>query len=302
MRLLTHFRAISITGLSTIAGTICLVSPGQAATFSSVYGEFWFDNFSHAPLNVETEAFAETETVNQGKGTVTADSNAGAEFTEMPDPDVCAPFGYFACNVIVSSAFGEGSNYFGQAMSEAKLRGEFLVGQEETFSFDFGGSLVLATSVDDENTESSLAAGSLGFALLGRSMFPKAETRFLDGLRLVATLDTPGDDDDLTTNLFRLLLRDQLDDKFQKFNSPFSFNDFSYTKELGGSQELLAVNFEGSYNRKFFAPTKITLIEEKAGLAEVQQVPAPSMLWGLITMGGLSLRKKRHIKAESEAN
>ncbi|PZV20504.1 MAG: hypothetical protein DCF21_04715 [Leptolyngbya sp.] len=255
---------------------MALSVPAQAATFSGVNVGIRFDNFSHPALSTETNAFTDTLAISSG-GSVLALSDAEAVFISGLEAGTETT----ASNFIVSHAAGSGGNYFGLAQSEASLVGNFALAAQETFSFSFDGFLGLATAVDNATYESAFALGFLGFSVLGNSGHADSPSLLLDQLGLLATLDTPGTQDVFDTNLFALFLAGD--------TGNIVINSLNLERQTGGLEEFRYVEFSGRYSRTFDEDTLVSLVETKAGVAEVQQVPAPSLLWGLMAYGGLGV-------------
>jgi hypothetical protein len=244
---------------------LALAVPVQAATFSFVKAGIKFDNFSHPALTTAPTTSTNTLVVLEGGSTI-AISNAEATFISGLEPDTETK----AFNLINSSAEGNGSNYLGLAQIVASLVGGFELGAQENFSFSFNGFLTLATSIDDDTYESAFALGRLSFELFGETAYQP--TTLLDRFDLFATLETPGDND-----ILKFLITS---------NSGNLGLDF-FQRQTGEFDEFLTLKFSGNYSRTFAEPTLVSLVENKTGGAEVQAVPTPNLLWGLMTYGGL---------------
>lgn len=131
---------------------------------------------------------------------------------------------------------------------------------------------VVHTSIDNPSTESAFALGFLGFSVLGPA------NQAYDHFGLLANLNTPGSQDILDTNLFDLLLMGN--------SSNIVINALAFERRIGGLDEFLSIGFSGTYRRTFSEPTLVSLEETKVGVAEVQQVPTPSLLLGFLAYGG----------------
>jgi hypothetical protein len=252
---------------STLLSTVAFTTPSQAATFSSVQTQIRFDQFSHPALTTVTSTSTDTLAISQG-GEVLALGEAEAFFSSGLQPKTST----VAANNILSAAAGTGRNYLGVAESEASILGDFALGANETFSFNFNGFLALSTAIDNPSTESAFALGFLGFSVLGPTH------QVYDDFGLLATLGTPGSQDILDTNLFALLLAGN--------NSNIVINALAFERQIGGLDEFLSIGFSGTYRRTFSEPTLVSLVETKVGVAEVQQVPTPSLLLGFLAYGG----------------
>jgi hypothetical protein len=279
MKILTNPQVLSALFASACLGPLALSIPAQAATFSGVGVGIRFDNFSHPAQSTLTNAKTNTLALSSG-GSVIAVSDAEALFIS----GLVQGTETEASNLISSSAQGSDGNYFGLAKGTASLVGDFYLGAQEEFSFNFNGFLALATAVDNAAYESAFAGGFLGFSVFENSSDPNASGLFIDEMGLLAALDTPGSQDILDTNLFALL--------FAGNKGNIVIDSLKFDRRIGGLEESLFLGFGGTYSRTFTQPTLVRLVEAKAGVAEVQQVPTPSLLWGLLTYGGLGITGK----------
>ena len=233
-------------------------SPSLAATLASSEASFNIDNFSHNPLDVFTLADTDTSTITTS-AQVTAEADAFATFINNPSESP------YASNSSFSRANGEGSNYYlGQAQSLAGVIGyNFLVGDGETFSFDFDGFLRLETSIDNLKSESANAAGELSFNLYDST--DSNNMMFLDSFTISSNLTTPGDGDFLDSQV----------------SNNITLTSDSEPTSFGGTQESASALVEGQFSRYFANSTDLTLIEVKTNEASVT-VPEPSSTLGLL--------------------
>lgn len=231
-------------------------SPSLAATLASSEERFDIGNFSHSPFEIET--FTDTDTfTNATSGQATAEANAFAEFITNPLPPS-------ASNASFSRANGNGSNYFGQAESEAAVIGyDFLVGKGETFSFDFKGFLNLKTSIDAPQSEVVNAAGDLSLVLFNSTN--QNNWVSLSSFTLAGNLTTLGDGDSLVYDSANITFNPTIDTSF------------------GGTQEFANASVQGNFSHTFDSLTSLTLVEAKSNQANVAAVPEPSST--LATLG-----------------
>lgn len=246
---------VTSSALAQLAVSIA-ASPSLAATLASSEAEFQIDNFSNNPLNVFTLTDTSTLAIATS-AQVVAEADAFALFVNNPSEPP------FALNSSFSRANGEGSNYLGQAQSLAAVIGyNFLIGEGETFSFDFDGFLGLETSIDNSQLESANAAGNLSFNLYDSS--DSNNLRFLDSFKVSSNLTTPGDDDFLDLQVT---------------------NNINLTSDLnssGGMQEFASASVQGQYSRYFPNSANLTLIEVKTNEASVAAIPEPRSTLGLL--------------------
>jgi len=252
--LLLFFTPI-ITGLSITA------SPSLAATLALSEAQFSLDNFTHSPQDTATFTYTNANTF-ASKGIVSATGNALAEF-------FTTPFTY-AENQSDTLAQGTGPEYTGMAESLAAVRGEnFLVGANETFSFDFAGFLELYTSIDSPPAEGATADGSISFQLYNSST-----GNLLDYFVVGGHLVTPEIGD--------FLGYDKSD------NVTFNRNGTDFYKSFGGNQEFAIASLQGNYSRTFDCLTYLTLVEVKTTRSTVK-APEPSNTFALILFSLIAL-------------
>jgi len=229
-------------------------TPTIAATFASSESTVTIDNFSHNLFDSEviTDTFTSTFATD---GNVNASTDAVANFiTEPPS----------AFNSSFSSTDGTGNNYSGTADSFAGVLGNFSVNSGETFSFNFDADLNLATSIDNPQTETAIADGTVSFALYDTSNVDS--WTLLDSFTISGNV-TSGDSD------------------FLNFNSSngtlLNLSNISLTTNFGGDRESATASTEGIFSRTFDRVTNLTLVEVKENRSTVA-VPEPSIVVGTI--------------------
>lgn len=241
--------------------------PSLAATLASSKAEFDIDIFSHKPLEIKTLTDTNTFT-DATSGQATAEADAFAEFITNPLPPS-------ASNSSFSTASGDGRNYIGEAESVAAVIGyNFLVGEGETFAFNFKGFLDLKTSIDTPQTESASAYGDLSLVL-----FDNTNKNTLGSFTLFGDLTTLGDDDYLDYE-----------------SESISFNPTIDTS-FGGPQEFAKASIEGNFSRTFDSATSLTLVEAKSNQANVAAVPEPSTVLAslLFCLAGIGYKMKSKV-------
>ncbi|MDY7022399.1 MAG: hypothetical protein SWJ54_13750, partial [Cyanobacteriota bacterium] len=234
-----------------------------------------------APLVVST--FADTAALVTGAQDIAANT-AIANFESSPDGPAVAE------GEISSTIDTDDDSFSGIANSVASASGLFLVNPGETFSFDFSFQLALDTSIDNPQKESASALGELGLFLSAKPFEPgdldldnpdpqELENIFLsdvgfnalDSLQLIAELNTVGDEPDP-----QALATDG-----------FSGSDLVGGLTLGGLSEEILFDIQGTYSQTFNEATFIKLNGAVlTGHASAQAVPAPSVLWGVLILGG----------------
>ncbi len=218
------------------AGYAIASAPALAATLSMSSANFLLNNFSHNPTGTNTEVNVNPFTNAAPGSSINTSAEAFSIFLgENP----------LAYNTTLSMGMGEGNSYLGTADSKAKVVGNFLVGRNESFRFDFFGNLELRTSIDTRLTESANAAGNIYFLVLDATDSKKIN--LLDYFLLSGNLSTPGKPDYL----------------FVKKSNRVKLDNFSKDKSFGGKEESALASVAGRYQRSFRKPTNLTVIEIK---------------------------------------
>jgi hypothetical protein len=228
--------------------------PSIAATFASSESTVIIDNFSHNPFDSEviTDTFTNTFVTD---GNVNASTDAIANFiTEPPS----------AFNSSFSSTDGTGNNYSGTADSFAGILGNFSVNSGETFSFNFDATLNLTTSIDNPQTETAIADGTVSFALYDTSNVDS--WTLLDSFTISGNV-TSGNNDFLNFN--------------SSDGTQLNLSNISLTTNFGGDRESASASTEGLFSRTFDRVTNLTLVEVKENRSTVA-VPEPSIAVGTV--------------------
>ena len=232
-------------------------APALAATLAYSGADFLLNNFSHSPTGTTTDVNVNTFTNAAPGSSINTSAEAMAIFLGQN------PLGY---NTTLSMGIGEGNNYLGKADSKAKVVGNFLVGQNESFKFDFYGNLELRTSIDTFWGESANAAGNIYFLVLDATN--SQEINVLDYFLFSGNLSTPGIPDYL----------------FAQKSRRVQINNLSKQKDFIGKEESALGSVAGSYQRSFKKPTNLTVIEVKEN-STIQQ--AKSLFSQLTSLSGL---------------
>ncbi|MBD2308209.1 PEP-CTERM sorting domain-containing protein [Chroococcidiopsis sp. FACHB-1243] len=233
-----------------VLGTI----PSIAATFASSESTVTLDKFSHNPFESEviTDTFTSTFATD---GNVNASTDAVASFVTEPPT---------AFNSTFSSADGTGNNYSGTADSFAGVLGNFSVNSGETFSFNFDADLNLTTSIDNPQTETAIADGTVSFALYDTSNVDS--WTLLDSFTISGNV-TSGNNDFLNFN--------------SSDGTQLNLSNISLTTNFGSDRESASASTEGLFSRTFDRVTNLTLVEVKENRSTVA-VPEPSIAVGTI--------------------
>lgn len=252
--------------IPVVASSTIAASPTIAATFAVSESEVRIRGFSHNPIDIKTPSSSGTATFS-GAGIVEAEADATATF--FVDPNLGETN---AENQSISQIRGIGNNYLGLALSSAGVEGNnFFVEAGQTFFFDFNTILNIATSIDDPNTESVSAFGRIDFEIW------EGDT-WLDTFSLFGKLQTDGDQDDFG-------LKNTSFDGFEAFTLTRIENSVA----LGGNQETVFLNLQGSYRRSFDRNTSLRMVERKQNWVSAR-VPEPSTTFGTLLFMGAGLR------------
>lgn len=252
------FLSLVTTSFLTEITTTIWVLPSQAASiaFSQISTEL--TNFSHAPDTTQT--FTDTTTLAIALTNSSSSSIAQAEANFFVEPTLTT-------SEILSSATGEGSDYFSSAQSEAQIIGNFAIDAGETFSFNFQTAVNSLTLTDNLlSNESASASGKLAFLLVG-TLDPSL---VYDSLLLSFRLDLP-----ISNNSLSL----QTSDNFLLASSTLSSNSEP-------TRNVTSALLQGSLNHQFENSTNITLIQDKNNQGSVA-VPEPEALLGSLLFIGL---------------
>jgi hypothetical protein len=229
-----------------VTGSVFVALPSLAATLASSNAAVSYSNFSKNPLTIYTITDTQTS-VLAPDGQVTANAEANAAFITDPDLPLTQAF-----NTSSSIVQGNGNNYFGQANSLAGIIGyDFVVGQGETFSFNFNALLDINAS-SDSLAEKAKANGAISFQLLDTT--DSNNTVVLDFFNLSGQVNTAVSSDFL--------------DVEKSDNFAYNPDNSSFNTSFGGLQESANVSVQGFFSRLFNSVTRLTLAEFKVN--EVQ--------------------------------
>lgn len=253
---------------SVVAGSGVAISNAKAATFALSEADVVLFNFNQTPQTQDAFSITDTETTAI-LGEVTAATDANAIFSAQPVE---------AGNFTFSQVFGEGLVYSGEAISEARVVGNFFIprhASNSSFSFDFVANLNLETSVDDPTIESASAIADIALLVFAGSN-PDSLT-LVDFFTVAGFLNAAKDGDFLKTDS----------------SSSVIFNHKTLSPIFGGLQETATASFNASYQRTFNSGTYVTLVETKASVASAQAVPEPSTMLAALSASGLGVALKR---------
>jgi hypothetical protein len=272
--MLAHRLWLSLTSLA--ASSAIAASPTFAATLASSEAEFELFNLSHRPATTSTFTDIDSSLkASPPRGVVEDSAQSIALFPSQ---------GTTASSNSFSSAFGEGSNYSGEVLSEARVRGTFSVEADEAFSFDFGSFLDIETSIDDFQRESATAAGDISFLLLDNT-----------DSNNVAVLD------DFV--LFGLSSSDNTNDflDLESSDNITLTNNFQ-TTAFGGNDEFASAFVAGSFERFFASQTELILIEVQTNnvsvVARPVSVPEANFSYGYLVFGAALALKRIFLSSD----
>jgi hypothetical protein len=244
-------------------------SASLAFSFAGSISSFNLNNFSHQADSTLTSTIANSFTFANIGSSSNAISQADAIFMNPPGG------GSFAGNLAVTTASGQGSEFEAIAEAEAKVVGNFLIEESQTFSFDFSGALQLDTSIDHPNFERAKASGDIILLLVDST--DAENIIFLDYFNLSGNLATVGSNDFLIQNQ----------------TSNFQLNTFTEHTSFGGLQELAFGEVAGYFEKSFDSPTQLTLVEVKANLVAVKTPEPMNGLVAIVGLAGFAVRRHK---------
>lgn len=242
--------------------------PAQALSFAGSIGFLRLSNFSPGLQdNVGSSTFTDTFT-SVGSGS-SADAIAEALATISALPVSESEQGSLA------AAFGQGTNFEGEAVSASLTNGS--VGSTKSLRFDFMAVLGLIAGSDLENLgEFGRARGAVGFVINDGS-------NPLDFFNLFGQVSSNGE------NSLRF---DLSDDRY------FSLQPALFLQGNSGLTQYGLAVIRGSYQREFETASSLTIQGATANEA-IAAVPSPALVPGaLVSMGMAAFKRRRQTKAE----
>lgn len=261
MQKLLNSKYFLLLAFPAITGSLITATPSIAGTLAFSESGFRLDNFNINPLDIKAFTKTNTQTVSlSDQGKVNADANANADFDTFANVAES-----FANNISLSTATGEGKDYFGIAKSFANVTGyNFKVADDGIFSFDFMGFLNLQASVDNPATEYALSDG-----LISLQLYDQDNGVLLDSLSIQGNTNTDTDNDS------NFLIQNKTD------NFSFIPTETSFNTEFNSIKKYAVAGIKGNYSRKFAAGANISLFELKTNHARVV-VPEPTSNLALV--------------------
>ncbi|NET11370.1 MAG: PEP-CTERM sorting domain-containing protein [Symploca sp. SIO2B6] len=245
--------------------------PAEAITLATSKGEFSFENFSHpvtfGDVSIDTSSFISPSTPKPQGGIVETEGD-----------------------VFFDTALGKGANVLFSEIflpqpttastdGVASLLGNFAIGANDVFSFNFFGGVSVNTSVDQPSKEAATAFSGAGFLLF--DITDAANPILLDSLGLFGRTSTADNNDILDF----------------AFDSPsnISISNSSFDRQFGGWVESANASVSGMYQRTFSSDTIVSLQEIKNTGADSSAIPEPttSLLIGGLLSTGVWLKKRR---------
>jgi hypothetical protein len=251
-----YLQELFLIGSSLVASLSLNLSPSLAATLAFSEAGAFTNNFNHQPQN--TFSFANTSTLAiSGGGSVIASAFSTAIFTANPASSV---------NHSLTATSGIGGNYLGFSQSFSEVGGfNFLINDQETFTFDFGAFLNLQTYIDNV-PEKAIASSNISFLLFDST--DQNQWNILDYFQLSGGLASSPNTDYLAI----------------ENSQAFSYSDPALSMLLADSHKLASIQVGGSYSRSFSGARYLSLVEFKNTQAKVA-VPVPASLFGGVCFG-----------------
>ncbi|MEG4632669.1 PEP-CTERM sorting domain-containing protein [Microcoleus sp. AR_TQ3_B6] len=246
-----------------VTGLTVGIAPSSAAIIAGSAAEVTIYNFSHKPQGNGTVANTYTETT----------ANNGLVISEAMAEAVFLSNGQELWTKIYSQSQvqGDGNNYSGFAKTQAIVFGDFDIDAAETFSFNLKTVLDLVTSVDNRESESARARGSISFSLINT-----VTNILFDSFQISSGLDSS------TGHYLNFL-------PSNSFN-PTAIN-FNLIAE--GSVVHSSLSTSGAYSRRFDSAASLRLIQVNNNIAEAEAVPEPNTLLGTAIFLGVFFRRRK---------
>ena len=246
-----------------VTGLTVGIAPSSAAIIAGSAADVTIYNFSHRPKGNGTFTNTDTETT-ANNGLVISEAMAEAVFKSNGQ-------GLWTANQSQSQVQGDGNNYSGFATTQAIVLGDFDINAAETFSFNLRTILDLVTSVDNRESESARARGSISFSLINT-----VTNILFDSFQIASGLDSSSG-------------------HYLNFSPSNSFNPTAINFNLmaEGSEVKSRLFTLGAYSRRFDSATSLRLVEVNNNIAEAEAVPEPSTLLGTAIFLGLFVKRRK---------
>jgi len=272
-------------GTSALSSNLVITPTSYATTTSLSELNFDLKDFNQIPLENNNSNAGDNIAISGNKtSTVTAKFDGGLDFVVNNSTN-------FITGDSQSQAFGEGTKYFGISPLSSQALGNYSLGGNESFSFEFEATLKINNSVTTPDTGSIHTLAGASFFLVDS----KTQDT-LDFFRVVG---------DVKTNLLGGENTTNQDILFREGSSNVSFIQAQADKSFGGLTESAQANVTGSFNRFFDTPTDFTLYVNTINRSCVQtpvvanpcvQIPEPSTIGalacGVVWLGILRFAKR----------
>ncbi|ARV60919.1 hypothetical protein BZZ01_21925 [Nostocales cyanobacterium HT-58-2] len=290
---LERVKRFSLLFTPAVATSVLFASPSWAATFAFSQGDLLLENFSGV-------LFAEFGADNSAENNALA--NGPDDLVNLNNNPInqtsTSPLEVFTSGQ--STVDGVGRNYFGLAGTNGTIVGNFDIGANQTFAFDFSSVLDLQTEIDTPKAENAQASSDVAFYLFDTSDVP------VDGLSdlIENLLDNPNSINRNPLAFFSLAgnLSTLGDDSINQNGQGITLTNNFRNITSNGNFEFAEAFFEGSFQRYFEKPANVTLITTRRGRGRVT-APEPSTSFALVSFLALvAIATKAQRKAKVKAS
>lgn len=275
------FSRLSLLTATSIISSIFLTNlSAKAATFSSSEASLLLNNFSITAQNPAVDSNSTSIAItNNSLSQAQADAEANIAFIANSEDD-------FLRTDLYSESSGDGNSFFGFGEASSLAIGNFFIGANQTFSFDFTTSLALLNEVNSPLDESISSFSGVDFFL-----FDHNTNDILSNFLAISNIDT-----NLTENI---------DNDFILVDSSDIFFQGEKFEDFGRNIESADLSLSGSFERLFNTATEVRLEVSAFSRSCVQapltndpctRIPEPNttttLLFGFLGLGLVSLLNK----------
>lgn len=279
MLFIKYFSRLSLLTATSIISSIFLTNlSAKAATFSFSEASLLLNNFSITARNPVVDSNSTSIAItNNSLSQAQADAEANIAFIADSEDD-------FLMTYLYSETSGDGNSFFGFGEASSLAIGNFSIGANQTFSFDFTTNLALFNEVDSLLNESISSFSGVDFFLLDHNT-----NDILGNFSAISNLDTN--------------LVEDINNDFIQVNGTNVVISGDKFEDFEGNIESADLMVNGSFERLFNTATDVRLEVTAFSLSCVQapltsdpctRVPEPNntvaLLFGFLGLGLVSLR------------
>ena len=278
----SQFLPLLLLATPLFSGAVVFTFPAQAATLSFSNTFLSLRNFNQTPLaNDTTEDVAQIARSGSEISQVKPQVRGGVDFVADGSQT-------FTTINFQNQVIGEGDRYFGLSQVSGQSIGEFFVGANQVFSFNFQADLNLKNLISSSQDSSVKTFSDLSFFLLNETGQKVGNFTILGNLE--TNLANAQDNDFLRLS--------------KSSNITFTHSPLPLTSEKE-NQESVSITLAGSFQQRFEQPTKLKLTASTFNKSCAQapqaedacvKVPEPSSIWALFGFMGVCFLSKLNQK------